>query len=114
VAIQPAARVQDILVVEDDEVLRELIALQLGNQGYKVRQAGTGNAALRQVADKPPDLILLDVNLPDLAGWEICARLKAEVRTQVIPIIILTALDSTRDRRGPTTTWPSPSSPRNC
>ncbi len=97
-AIQPAARVQDILVVEDDEVLRELIALQLGNQGYKVRQAGTGNAALRQVADKPPDLILLDVNLPDLAGWEICARLKAEARTQVIPIIILTALDSTRDR----------------
>ncbi len=97
-AIEELACAQDILVVEDDEVLRELIAMQLRNQGYRVLEAGTGAAGLRLVDECPPDLILLDVNLPDMAGWEICTRLKADERTRIIPVMLLTALDSMKDR----------------
>ncbi len=97
-AIEQLACAQDILVIEDDEVLRELIAMQLRNQGYQVLEAGTGAAGLRLVAERPPDLILLDVNLPDMAGWEICARLKADDHTRIIPVMLLTALDSMKDR----------------
>lgn len=89
---------EQILVVEDDEVLRELIGHQLRHHSYTVLEAGDGAAGLALAVERVPDLILLDVNLPDVAGWEVCARLKADERTRAIPIVILTALDSSRDR----------------
>jgi DNA-binding response OmpR family regulator len=78
----------DILLVEDDETLREALAFHLEREGYQVRQASNGQAALNEARQQPPDLIILDVMLPGLDGLSICRILRAEQET---PIILLTA-----------------------
>jgi len=66
-----------ILVVEDDDAIGRSLAQALAGQGYHVRWASTGSDALRQAAETPPDLVLLDLGLPDLDGVEVCRRLRA-------------------------------------
>lgn len=83
-----------ILVVDDDQMNRELMETVLRRSGYEVAHANSGAQAYKEIAARPPDLILLDVRLGEMSGYDICAHLKSEPDTRSIPIIILTAADS--------------------
>jgi two-component system, OmpR family, alkaline phosphatase synthesis response regulator PhoP len=82
---------ESILVVEDEEDILELIRYNLTKEGYQVTCAATGEDGLKNAKAKLPQLILLDLMLPGIDGLEICKILKADSRTQTIPIVILTA-----------------------
>ena len=87
-----------ILVVDDSHDNVEIISTRLRFRGYEVEEAGRGEEALELVHKNPPDLILLDVMLPDLDGYEISRRIKTNVELPFIPIILVTARDSTQDK----------------
>lgn len=87
-----------ILVVEDDALVREILADQLVEAGYVVSTAEDGEEALAKVATESPDLILLDIIMPKLDGFEVCRRLKADERTILIPVVMVTALTAVQDR----------------
>ncbi len=87
-----------ILVVDDNRDNVEIIATRLRFRGYEVDEAMHGEEALAQVCQNPPDLILLDVMLPDIDGYEISRRIKGDDRLPYIPIILVTARDSTQDK----------------
>jgi two-component system phosphate regulon response regulator PhoB len=82
---------ESILVVEDEEDILELIRYNLTKEGYQVACAATGEDGLKSAKAKHPDLVLLDLMLPGVDGLEICKSLKADVGTQAIPVVILTA-----------------------
>jgi two-component system alkaline phosphatase synthesis response regulator PhoP len=84
---RPQARV---LVVEDERDVAELIRYNLDKEGYAVVVAPTGADALKQARDARPDLILLDIMVPQLNGWEVCRRLKQDAETRNIPVIMVT------------------------
>lgn len=86
-----------ILVVEDDEEIADTLRRALRHDGYTVRTAGDGVAALEVAVEFVPDLVVLDLGLPRLDGVEVCRRLRADGD---VPILILTARDSTDDRVG--------------
>ena len=88
----------NILVVDDVVDNLRFLSQTLSSQGYKVRGAKNGAAALKVVKKIVPDLILLDIRMPDLNGYEICQRLKADAITKDIPIIFLSALDDVLDK----------------
>ena len=87
-----------ILVVDDTADNLRLLSTMLTEQGYKVRQALNGQMALTTVQKIPPDLILLDVNMPQMNGYEICQQLKADTHTKEIPVIFISALDDVLDK----------------
>jgi DNA-binding response OmpR family regulator/class 3 adenylate cyclase/PAS domain-containing protein len=87
-----------ILVVDDSELSAQLVQVHLERVGYKVVLAHDGPQALELVQTNPPDLIILDVMMPGLDGFEVCERLKSDTRTWFIPIILLTALNEPHDR----------------
>ncbi|MCU1345651.1 MAG: response regulator transcription factor [Acidimicrobiia bacterium] len=88
-----------VLAVDDEEHITELVAMGLGMHGFEVQRAATGRSALEAVAAHRPDLIVLDVMLPDLDGLEVAKRLRqAEGAGPRIPIIFLTARDTTQDK----------------
>jgi CheY-like chemotaxis protein len=87
-----------ILLVEDNEMNRDMLSRRLARQGYSVTIAEDGGAAIKMVSSAIPDLILMDVGLPDIDGLEITARLKADARTRRIPVIVLTAHAMAGDR----------------
>jgi len=78
-----------LLLVEDDERISQPLARMLEAEGFTVRHVDLGEAALAAVREDPPDLILLDLSLPDLDGLEVCRRLRAEYPS--LPIVMLTA-----------------------
>src|SRR6185369_3472409 len=80
-----------ILVVDDNELNREIMASRLGAHGYATLQAADGEAALAAVGRHAPDLIILDVMMPELDGFEVCRRLKDSTASEFIPIILVTA-----------------------
>jgi len=80
-----------ILVIDDDSDIRKLVDKILAAQGYKVSQAEDGESGLGLAIVKKPDLIILDLNLPKMGGFEVCRRLKADESTRKIPVIMLTA-----------------------
>ena len=82
---------EQILVVDDEEDLLELISYNLKKEGYEVLCATSGEEALKEARSKQPGLILLDVMLPGLDGFEVCKILKNDSKTSHIPIVILTA-----------------------
>lgn len=88
----PAKPSPKILVVDDEAKNRELLAILLESEGYEVLHAASGLEALKSVADVPPDVILLDVMMPDMDGIEVCEKLKADNETLHIPVIMVTAL----------------------
>ena len=95
---QPSAPVASVLVVDDTvENLRVLSDL-LGEQGYEVRAVTSGRQALQAVEHDPPDLILLDITMPDMDGFEVCRRLRATEWSKDVPVIFLTALTATADK----------------
>ncbi|MGH9058204.1 MAG: response regulator, partial [Acidimicrobiales bacterium] len=86
----------NILVVDDEEHITELVAMGLGYNGFEVERVASGRAALASVEGRRPDLIVLDVMLPDLDGFEVAKRLRdAEGAGSRVPIIFLTAKDTT-------------------
>ena len=87
-----------ILLVEDNEASRDMLSRRLARRGYEVSLAVDGEEALAAVRSSRPDLILMDMDLPVLDGWEAAARLKASPDTQAIPIIALTAHAMAGDR----------------
>ncbi len=80
-----------ILIVDDEEDIRELVELNLAQEGYKVLSCETGEQALETAAYKLPDLIILDLMLPGIDGLEVCKKLKSNIKTENIPIVMLTA-----------------------
>lgn len=86
-----------ILVVEDEESLLKLESILLTSKGYDVAGVMDGRSALEYVAATPPDLVLLDVMLPEMDGFEVCSRLKADPSTAHIPIVLLTAKKNGQD-----------------
>jgi two-component system phosphate regulon response regulator PhoB len=87
-----------ILVVEDEKDLQEIIAYNLRQSGHAVTVVGSGRDALTAVADARPDLLLLDLMLPDVSGIEVCRKLKGDTATREIPIIMVTAKGDEVDR----------------
>ncbi len=87
-----------ILVVEDDDASREFLRFVMENAGHRVRAASDGQAALDAVAAEIPDLMILDVMLPEVHGYEVCHRLKRENKTAGIKILILSAKTFQADR----------------
>ena len=87
-----------ILIVEDELDLQQILAYNLEHAGYAVRVAGTGRDALRLAQEEPPQLVLLDLMLPDMPGTQICKQLKEDPRTQAVPVVMLTARGEESDR----------------
>ena len=87
-----------ILVVDDDPDLRDLIGYTLRRDGYFVIESEDGRAALLMAEVERPDLVLLDVNLPKLDGFEVCRRLRASPATSSIPIVMLTVRGTEEDQ----------------
>jgi two-component system OmpR family response regulator len=85
-----------VLVVDDEPPITELLSTALRYMGYDVATAHSGSAALESASRMPPDLVVLDVMLPDIDGFEVCRRLRAD--GDFVPVIFLTARDSEEDR----------------
>jgi CheY-like chemotaxis protein len=87
-----------ILVIDDDESIRELLRLHLNAAGYEVHVAADAIAAGYLVLRSPPDLIISDINMPHMDGFEFIAALKADATLPRIPVIFLTSYDEGDDR----------------
>jgi DNA-binding response OmpR family regulator len=87
-----------ILCIEDDPEMIELIRLILRRRGYRVDGADGGRAGLLAVRESPPDLVLLDLMMPDMDGWDVYQQLKADPSTSHIPVIVVTARAQPIDR----------------
>lgn len=83
-----------VLLIDDDQDMRDMVGLFLREQGYTVLSAETGALGLSKAREESPDLVILDLGLPDMDGLEVCAQLKSWPRTRPIPILILTARSS--------------------
>ncbi|HEY9888187.1 MAG TPA: adenylate/guanylate cyclase domain-containing protein [Candidatus Obscuribacterales bacterium] len=88
----------DILAIDDTPENLQLLSQLLTERQYKVRSVTKGTTAIRAAQAAPPDLILLDINMPEMGGYEVCERLKADDRTRDIPIIFISALGETLDK----------------
>lgn len=96
---QPVStRRSDILIIDDTPENLNLLSTMLTDQGYKVRSVTKGPTGLRGAQAAPPDLILLDVNMPQMNGYEVCQHLKADERTRDIPVIFISALGDVLDK----------------
>ncbi|MFA6561990.1 MAG: hybrid sensor histidine kinase/response regulator [Verrucomicrobiia bacterium] len=93
----PAAT-PSILVVDDTPENLQLLNGMLKGRGYKARPVPSGEMALRAAKSDPPDLILLDINMPEINGYEVCKRLKADPQLASIPVIFISALNETMDK----------------
>src|SRR5918994_7420329 len=93
-----AERPADILVVDDTPANLQVLAGMLKERGHKVRPVPGGKLALQAARRDPPDLILLDINMPAMNGYEVCEQLKADDRLQSIPVIFISALTEELDK----------------
>ncbi len=83
--------IKNILCIEDEPEMIDLIRIILNRHGFDVRGADGGREGLEMVNENPPDLVLLDLMMPDIDGWEVYQQIKADEKTKKIPIIIITA-----------------------
>jgi two-component system, cell cycle response regulator DivK len=97
VSAKPKASIR-VLFVDDDPATREGYTTYLANSGYDVTPAATGRQALTLASTWSPKVIVLDLGLPDIDGWEVARQLKAGSRTSAIPIIALTGADLPHER----------------
>jgi CheY-like chemotaxis protein len=89
----------EILIVDDTPINLRLLAALLQREGYRVRCESSGATALQSVQLFPPALILLDITMPEMDGYEVCRRLKAEPVTADIPVIFVSALDPSLEEK---------------
>jgi putative two-component system response regulator len=87
-----------ILIVDDDPAFRNLLAGLLRPQGFEIVTAGDGHEALEEFARREPDLVLLDVQMPRMGGFEVCRHLKQNPETRLTPVVLVTGLAATEDR----------------
>ena len=92
------AKTPVVLVVDDSQANRELIEACLAGVDCEVRTAEDGTAALKAIQSSPPDLVLLDVQMPGIDGYEVCRRIKASPASRLLPVVMITSLDHTSDR----------------
>lgn len=85
---------ESLLFIEDDDGIRLALSMALEDEGYDVRQAHSGEAGLVEFRRTPPDLVLLDLRLPDMSGFDVCRALRGE---SIVPIIMITAQTDTHD-----------------
>ena len=83
--------IKNILCIEDEPDMIDLIRLILNRHGFDVQGADGGREGLEKVKKNPPDLVLLDLMMPDIDGWEVYQQIKADEKTKHIPVIIVTA-----------------------
>ncbi len=95
---QESVAIGNILIVDDVAENLRLLNKILSNEGHKVRKVRNGQMALNTVQTQPPDLILLDINMPQMNGYEVCQYLKSQVHTRDIPVIFISALDDGIDK----------------
>jgi sigma-B regulation protein RsbU (phosphoserine phosphatase) len=88
----------DILIVDDTPANLRLLSQMLAEQGYRVRPVPDGSLALAAAQAEPPELILLDIRMPGMDGYQVCERLKADDQTRDVPIIFISALHATEDK----------------
>ena len=86
-----------ILVIEDDKFLRELITRKLLNEAYEVSEAVDGEEGIKKIKEEKPDLVLLDLILPGIDGFEVLSRMREEPNLSSIPVIILSNLGRKED-----------------
>ena len=94
----PAAPAAHILVVDDVEKNTRLLADLLGAKGYRTSKASSGAQALELIEGTAPDLVLLDVMMPGMSGYEVCRKLRADPRHALLPVVLVTALDPAAER----------------
>ena len=87
-----------IVCIEDEPDMIDLVALILGRKGYKVVGALGGREGLEAIQNDPPDLVLLDLMMPDMDGWDVYQKLKSDEATQAIPVIVVTAKAQSIDK----------------
>lgn len=98
--LKEEAKASQILVVDDLPQNLKLITEILGQSGFQVRPATSGELALRSISIELPDLILLDINMPDMNGYELCRKIKENEQSRQVPVIFLSALDDVNDKLG--------------
>jgi len=96
--VEDEAQKANLLVVDDVPLNLHLLVHLLTKHGYKVRPASSGPAALAAVQAELPDMILLDIMMPEMDGYEVCRRLKSDERTRDIPVIFISAIDQAEDK----------------
>src|ERR1700678_1764850 len=89
---------EKILIVDDETATRAALEMLLHREGFEVRDASSGEAALAECAAFRPDLILLDILMPGIYGFEVCRRIKATPETRLTPVVLITGLSETEDR----------------
>ena len=89
---------EEILIIEDDSDIVELLTMELTKHHYRVRVALEGQKGLAEARRQPPELVILDLMLPGLDGWEVCRLLKNNASTKAVPLLILTAMVQEEDR----------------
>jgi len=89
---------KNILCIEDEPEMIDLIRLILGRRGFNVSGAAGGKAGLQAVRDELPDLVLLDLMMPDMDGWEVYQQMKSDDLTRHIPVIVVTARAQSIDK----------------
>ena len=87
-----------ILIVDDDPNIRELLSVNLMSAGYAVVEASDGREAIGKMQDSPPDLIVLDIMMPEIDGWEFCKFVRDDPLLEKIKIIMLTARGTEKDK----------------
>lgn len=87
-----------IMVVDDEPYIARVIKFKLEQEGYTVISANDGQSGLQKIKEEKPDLVLLDVMMPGLSGYEVCQKIKEDADLAGIPVVILTAKGQERDR----------------
>ena len=91
-------RKRTILIVDDEEDVLDLLQLVFETSGFVVRRASTGKAAVTSAYEQPPDVVLLDVMMPEMDGWQVLRTLKGDERTRGVPVVMLSARAERRDK----------------
>jgi two-component system, OmpR family, response regulator VicR len=89
---------KSILCIEDESEMIDLMRLILGRRGYEVKGATSGMDGLKMIREEKPDLILLDLMMPEMDGWEVYQQIRADEKTRDIPVIVVTAKAQSIDR----------------
>jgi len=98
-AARSASRRPRVLIVDDDPLIRHVVRAVLEDGSYDLDEAASGEEALRVAAGHPPDVVLLDVMMPGIDGFEVAARMKKDARLKGAVVVMLTAKDAPEDRR---------------
>ena len=92
------ANLKCILCVEDEPEMIDLVRLILGRRGFEIKGASGGVEGLKMIREEIPDLVLLDLMMPDMDGWEVYQQMKADEKTRNIPVIVVTAKAQSIDK----------------